>query len=357
MTAARCLAVLLAGVIVALAGRPPAARASYPGRAGEIVFQDSDSTWDPLSNGATSFTYALRAAIPAAAGTVTRVTCSGSDVGFVSGATQFCPESGDAFSPDGGTVAFAGVQYEPDGSADPDQSICIDGGPCPEEIILAGADGSGPRLLPVPIADAEHPAFMPDGELIFAGRTAPAATPNLYTVAADGSGLHQVTTDGGTDPAPCPNGTIVYVHRGDLYLLSASLRSRRRLTGRGGTLPDCSHDSRAIAFLRRSTLYTITAAGRRLRRLSTPGVADGRPAFSPAGGEIAFTATRRCTSHCGASFPQCTNLTDRLELINLLGRRRRSDVIGANACSSDGDLGGDHVGDTAWQPLVAGASP
>jgi hypothetical protein len=354
MTIRRLMSLSFGVALIAIAEPLPDAWASYPGRPGEVVYQDSYSSFDTLNNGATEYECYLRAARPPAPGTTGRLMCQGSDAGFESGTTQFCPESGSGFSPDGQTVAFAGAEYQADGSSAPDQSNCGGSGYCPDAIILAGADGSAARLLRVPIADAEHPAFMPDGQtLVFAGKTGPGRPANLYTVGRAGTGLTRVTRDGGTDPAPCPNGSIVYLHRWDLYLLSSNLRTRHRLTYRGGTLPDCSQDNRAIAFLRRSNLYTISTTGRHLLRLSSGGVADGRPAFSPSGGEIAFTTTNVCTTHCGGHIPACTNLTDHLELIDLLGRLRRSYVIGSNLCSTDGDLGGDAPGDVAWRPLPA----
>ena len=354
------MALMFGVALIALAGPlVAAARASYPGSAGEIVYQDSYRAWDPLNNGAVENDYSVRAAALPATGTTAVVTCRGADGGFATGSPEFCPESGASFAPNGAALVFTGAAYAADGSSVPDQSACSGVGYCPEAIIVAAADGTGGRLLSIPIADAEHAAFMPDGRrIVFAGRTGPRGQADLYTVNSDGSALTRVTSDGGTDPSPCPNGSVVYVHRGDLYLLAANLRTRRRLTRHGGTHPDCSHDSRTIALLRRATLYTMSVTGRHLRRLSSPGVADGRPAFSPAGGEIAFTTTRACTSHCGGRYPGCTNLTDRLELIDLLGRRRRSVVTGSNLCSSDGDLGGDTPGDADWQPPAGGqASP
>jgi hypothetical protein len=38
-------------------------------------------------------------------------------------------------------------------------------------------------------------------------------------------------------------------------------------------------------------------------------------------------------------------------VIDLRGRLRRSYLIGSNACTTDGDLGGDAFGQVAWQPL------
>jgi Tol biopolymer transport system component len=252
---------------------------------------------------------------------------------------QYCSLSADggpSFSADGRDLAFSGAQFDNSGARTPKLG---------EAIILADADGRGPRLLAVRIADAEQPAFMPDGTtLIFAGKAKRAAPYDLYTVAINGSGLKRLSRDGASEPAPCSNGSVVYVHRGDLYLRNTDGQTRR-LTRHGGTLPDCSRDSRTIAFVRDRTLYTIYASGRNLRRMTPRHVIDGRPAFSPAGGLIALTtttATRGCSSYSGDAY-----ITYRLELINLQSRPQRSYVIDREDCAVANP---EALGAVAWQP-------
>jgi hypothetical protein len=162
---------------------------------------------------------------------------------------------------------------------------------------------------------------------------------------------------------------VAYVHRGDVYLRDAG-GATRRLTRHGGTWPECSHDSRTLVFDRHAALFTISVTGRRLRRLSGPRTSqsgcpaptarglmcvEGRAAFSPAGGLVALATVSVCASHCGGpSFPpQCTDLSERLVLIDLRGRVRRSDVIAANDCQPDYGLADDTLGGLAWQALPA----
>jgi hypothetical protein len=78
---------------------------------------------------------------------------------------------------------------------------------------------------------------MPDGKtLIFAAKTNPTVPYDLYTVATDGTGLQRLTSNGASEPAPSANGSVVYVHDGDLYLCGVGDRTHR-LTQRGGPCP------------------------------------------------------------------------------------------------------------------------
>jgi hypothetical protein len=348
------LALATAGALAAVAGSAPAALASFPGAAGELVYQDNYTyTYtDLLNNGAFTSNFSLAAARAPGTGSGRLLDCSGGDNGTGGQGTVFCPETGVGFAPDGAMLVFAGFEGENDGTTIPDQRTCVD--VCPQGLFLAGADGSDPHLLPVGVTDAEHPEFMPDGTtIIFAAKTDAKAAGQLYTVDVDGSGLRQVTHAGGTNPAPCANGQVIYNRGPSLYVLSANLKRSRRLTRRG-SLADCARDSRSLVFLRTRTLYTMTIAGRELRRLSPAGAATGRPTYSPAGGQIAYIEAETCTTHYCRSQTQgdgCDIVNYRLQMIDLRGQLRRNYLIGSNACTTDGDLGGDAFGQVAWQPL------
>lgn len=344
------LLLALAASVMMLTAAGPAA-AAYPGRAGAIAFQDLSGSID--ANGVQTDEYSLKFVAPPGGHVATDSLCQDIDLSDFSGhGEQYCPlfsANADAFtgggpswSPDGASLVFSGALYHNDGSRTPTLSGCP--GSC-GAIVVAGARGSNPRLLPVAIADAEQPAFMPSGKtLIFAGKTKPAAPYDLYTVATDGTGLQRLTSNGASQPAPCANGSIVYVHDGDLYLRGTGGRTRR-LTRQGGrTQPDCSRDSHTIAFVRAGALYTIYVTGRDLRRLTPRHLVDGRPAFSPAGGLIAVTTTTT-TADCAAGNGQ---VTYRLDLIDLRGRWRRSYVINREYCAVAGPM---VLGAAAWQPL------
>jgi hypothetical protein len=352
------IAVALAtvSVLAAVAAPVPAALASYPGAVGEVVYQDNYTFDDPEGGTFTSNFY-LTAARAAGTRSGRLLGCSGGDGGTGGEGTVFCPETGVGFAPDGGTLVFAGFEGQNDGTTIPDQSTCVDF--CPQGLFLAGADGTDPHPLAVGVTDAEHPEFMPDGRtVIFAGKTGAKAASQLYTVGVDGSGLRQVTAAGGTNPAPCADGRVIYNRGSNLFVLSANLKRSRRLTRRG-SLADCARDSGSLVFLRGGTLYTMTMAGRALRRLSPVGVVTGRPAYSPAGGQIAYIVARTCTTRSCRSQTQgngCDIVNYLLQVIDLRGRLRRSYRIGSNICSTDGNLGGDSLGQVAWQPLPPAAA-
>jgi Tol biopolymer transport system component len=204
--------------------------------------------------------------------------------------------------------------------------------------------------VPVSLADAGQPAYMADGDtLVFTGRATSRAQPDLYTVATDGSDLKRLTTNGAAEPAPCANGSIAYVHDHDLYVRGRGGRTRR-VTQRRGALPDCSPDSRTIAFVRAGALYTISATGQDLRRLMPRHIVDGRPAFSPAGGQIAVTTT---TTTAGCASGQSGQLVYRLQLIELRGGRPRSYVIDREECAVANPQ---NLGSVGWQPLPSADS-
>ena len=363
---------VVVGVLVGVSGSVPAARASYPGAAGTLALQHSSAYTIENDNGVFSQNFSLTFEAPAGGPFSSPVSCMALDGNWATEGDQVCPESGPSFAPDGRSLVFSGVMYQGDAPALPSQSGCVNGGPCRQTIIVAAADGSAQRPLTLPLTDAKQPAFLPDGQqLIFAGAAADGGPHDLYEVNLDGTGLQRLTASGVSEPAPCLDGSVAYVHRGDIYLRGAG-GGTRRLTRRGGTWPDCSHDSRTLVFDRGAALYTIGVDGKRLRHLTAPNTpgsgcpkpssravlcVEGRAALSPAGGQVALTTVSVCTSRCGGpSFPpQCINLSERVVVIDLRGRVQRSARVATNGCQPDFGLADDALAGVGWQPLPAGA--
>ncbi len=338
--AAVAAVVAAAASLVALLALPAAASATYRGRAGALVYQDHYSFEDLAYGDGSADNWYLT---EAGKGRVFSCEAAGSG----SPGNEFCADNGVGFAPNGGALVFAGAELNADGSATPGAWVGC-GTWCPQELFV-GDLGGDVRPVHVPIADAEHPAFMPDGTtLVFAGRTSAHARTHLYLVNRDGTGLSRITTSDGTNPAPCADSKIVYNRGSWLYVIRANRRSSRRLTR--GSLADCSRDSRTVVFLRSSTLYTINLNGRHLRRLSPPGAAVGRPSFSPAGGQIAYIAGDVCTTQ-GCRGGGCRDTSYELTVITLTDAVVSRREIGTNGCSTDGDDGSDSFGQVAWQPL------
>ncbi len=342
-------AVLAATVMLVTPGR---ALAAYPGHAGSLVYLDGYSDTDLLNNGAFTQDWYLTEARAPGTGSGRLLSCAGGDQGFAGSGDQFCAESGPSFSPDGSTLVLGGFEAFNGGLTVPDQAGC----PTCQGLILAGATGGEPRLVPTGLLTAQEPAFMPDdATIVFAGQVSERSKLQLYLVSTSGTGLVQLTTRGGSEPAPCPSGAILYVHAGNIFLLSANGRRSRQLTTAGGTVPDCSRDSRTLVFLRKQTLYTMSVAGGNVRRLGPAGLAaGGRPALSPAGGEVAYVIAQPCsTKGCRQQDheDQCTQINYKLDVLDLKGVLKTSYPVGSNDCTSDGDLGGDEPGAVAWQPL------
>jgi Tol biopolymer transport system component len=194
----------------------------------------------------------------------------------------------------------------------------------PDRIAVLRSDGSGLRRLPGLTTGHLAPAWSPDGRwLSFASR----ATPGLYTVRRDGTGLEFIVWDahpwsdwsmngriafaantpGATSPYTgiryqfpqiytarpdgsgrrqitrhpwfgsefpdwSPHASKLAYHRhtgvgSDIFVIGADGRGRRRVTYRGGSQAAWSPDGKYIAFIRNDDLYVVRSNGRELRRV------------------------------------------------------------------------------------------
>lgn len=368
------IAILLALAATVAALRPESARGSYAGQAGALAFTVGQFILDPYNgdNSQAQDLYAVRAPSPRRLRLVHCTTAGG----VTAGEGSLCPVGTPAFSPDGRQLVFAqDFVDDANACANTGQGQISTDGTCVTTLAIADADGGHAQALARLTSDDEQPEFLPDGRtLVFAGRARPSAQFDLYTVMSSGGNLTRLTRFGAAQPAPCANGSIAFTHRGNVYLLSADHRTRRQLTLRGGSAPDCSPNGGLIAFVRHRDLYVISATGTGLRRLSTNHVPTGRAAFAPGGhvlaGRPAFSPTGRavallsfgCPSHRGHCCPGlndvgCVEQTDELDVVDLRGRVEST--VRAGGCYDDGEgsqscVG---VGGVAWQALNAPYAP
>lgn len=215
------------------------------------------------------------------------------------------------WSPDGRTIAFA---MKPAGATDENES----------EIYLMNAGGSGVRRLTNAPGDDSHPHWSADGKRIFFNSAR--ATPDLradwtaqwidiYSMAADGSGLRRYTDCRAvcTYPVPSPNGRSV-AHRRTLR--DAGLNWAQQPIERNSEVfvtaldgsasvnvstspaydgwPNWSPDGRWLIFASNrdqppkiGQIYAIRADGRGLKRL-TAGMSKAQPILSPDGKRLYF---------------------------------------------------------------------
>jgi Tol biopolymer transport system component len=150
-------------------------------------------------------------------------------------------------------------------------------------------------VVPVPLDDGV--AFV---------RTSPAGHADIYDVAADGSTISRLTTEGRVhDPAPVPGSQLLaYVSDGDIRVLNRHTGERRRLTNsptqyKAGLA--VSPDGTQIAFTRidpgrLEQIFVMDLDGTHVRRVSRGDFYDFLPRWSPDGTRLAFTSLRDGTS-------------------------------------------------------------
>jgi TolB protein len=176
-------------------------------------------------------------------------------------------------------------------------------------LAVMNADGTRARTITGPLALAGAPSWSPDGRRIaFAWMPlhppGPTFAQQVEIVGPDGRGLHALTRyarfkGGAGTPAWSPDGSRILfagattsTGKWAIWSVRPDGRALRMLIPRA-TEPAWSPDGRRIAFVRDFDVYTATAGGARVRRLTRHDGESGAPVWSPDGAQIAFVRTKR----------------------------------------------------------------
>jgi TolB protein len=198
------------------------------------------------------------------------------------------------------------------------------------------ADGSHKvRLTHSPANEAE-PSFSPNGRKIVFARRRANGSYDLWTMRAGGGRKRRLTsTREASEGSPqyAPNGRRIAFRSGtlDLAIMKADGSRAHRITTTRNAYEwefDFSPDGRRIVFSRsrdrldRTDIFSVSADGSHLRRLTRSNAVETFPAFSPRSNRIAFSSDRR---RADGSYRIYTMRVDGSRIRRLSGGHRGAD--------------------------------
>ena len=200
-------------------------------------------------------------------------------VGKLGGATTLIVRDGRTVE----GILDGGVIQDPAWSPQGRRLAVVRGGAGGKEIWAVDHDGRGLRQVTRAAAHAVDPAWAPSGAEI-----AYASAGRIHAVSADGSTGREIAEGG--DPAWSSRGTIAFTARGNLFAVTATGGTPKRLTKWRGSehSPAWSPDGRRLAFVRGGDLWVADADGRRARRIANGPLTA--PAWAPDGTRLVFSA-------------------------------------------------------------------
>ncbi len=161
------------------------------------------------------------------------------------------------------------------------------------------------RLVAEGVASAFPPSISPDGAHVLFGGAGFGGAIDVFLVAADGSGLTNLTKDPHTDDSPdwSPDGSRILFEsdrNGDfkIFVMDADGSNVKALTNHLGDdqRPDWSPDGNQVAFQRssggRPDVFVMDADGSNVVQLTDDVGDDGAPIWSPNGQKILFRSNR-----------------------------------------------------------------
>ncbi len=273
----RALSALLAAALLAslaLLLTEPAAKATFPGRPGEILYDSAPG--ESACGGAHIFT----------------LHPDGRH------STELAAGSQGSFSPGGDLIAFTSCK-----------------GNTFSQISVMGADGSDPREVISRDFSASEPSFSPDGRhLVFVRSEFEAGeNPDLMTSTVGGTHLRPLTRTphaSETDPSYSPDGHLIAfssvghtrASRHHIFTIRPGGGGLRNLGP--GSRPSISPNGRLIAYQLHGGIWLMRTDGRDPHEIKAAGASSGAadprherfrnssPVFSPGGGRILFVRHR-----------------------------------------------------------------